>query len=151
MTVAPLGARVRAWLLDLLITPILPIALYLGLGALYHPNDIPSPVGAPIASALLIFHLLYAPLLLRRTGPHAGQTLGKQATGVRVVESHQGGPVSLPRGLTREVLGRSLLAFIPLYFIADHTLPFLGNRTRRAIHDIIARTVVLDARAGGAL
>ncbi|MCP9488505.1 MAG: hypothetical protein MSC31_01360 [Solirubrobacteraceae bacterium MAG38_C4-C5] len=43
------------------------------------------------------------------------------------------------------MLGRSLLAFIPLYFVADHLLPFFEGRTRRAIHDLLARTVVLDA------
>lgn len=145
MSPAPLGARAGAWLLDLLITPILPVALYLGLGVAFHPDDIPRPIGFPIAGALLTFHLLYAPVLLQRAGRHAGQTLGKQALGVRVVAGKTGGPVRSKKALLREIVGRSLLGFIPLYLVADLLLAFLDRPDRRAIHDIIADTRVVRA------
>lgn len=144
MSPAPLGARAGAWLLDLLVTPVLPIAFYVGVGAVFS-DDVPLAVGLPIIFVLLIGHLLYSPVLLQRTGRHAGQTLGKQALGVRVVRLEGDGPVRFPKALLREVFGRSLLAFIPLYLVADLLLAFLNRPNRRAIHDVIAGTRVVRA------
>lgn len=144
MRPAPLDARAGAWLLDLLITPILPMAFYLGVGAVFS-DDVPLAVGLPIVLALLAFHFLYSPVLLQRTGRHAGQTLGKQALGIRVVTLEGDGPVRFPKALLREIFGRSVLAFIPLYLLADLLLAFLNRPNRRAIHDVIAGTRVVRA------
>jgi uncharacterized RDD family membrane protein YckC len=144
MTPAPPGPRAGAWLLDLLITPTLPIAFYLGVGAIFS-DDVPLAVGLPLALVLLVLHLLYAPLLLLRTDPYAGQTLGKQALGVRVVTAEGGAPLTLREALLREIVARSLLALVPFYFLVDHLLPFFDRRSRRALHDKIAETRVIRA------
>jgi uncharacterized RDD family membrane protein YckC len=62
--------------------------------------------------------LLHAPVLLALRGSHAGQTLGKRTTGVHVVRL-DGIRIGLGRALLREIVGRSLLAVLPLYFAAN--------------------------------
>ena len=141
MTPAPLGRRAAAWVIDLVITVPAPLAPYLIVAVVVFADDVPLGVGLPLVAALVLFHLLYAPLLLRRTGPHAGQTVGKQAIGLSVRRS-DGDVVGFGRALGRELLARSLLGIVPLYTLVDLHSP-LSNDPRRAIHDIIADTLVV--------
>lgn len=143
MSPAPLGRRIGAWAIDLLITVIVPFALYLMIALVAFSDDVPLGVGLALVAVLLLFHLLYAPTLLARSGPAAGQTLGKRALGVRAARS-DGGTISFGRALRREVLGRSLLGLVPLYTAIDLLWP-LSNGPRRAVHDLIADTVVVEA------
>ncbi|MCP9488805.1 MAG: RDD family protein [Solirubrobacteraceae bacterium MAG38_C4-C5] len=143
MRPAALRPRIAAWGLDLLITPILPFVLYLAIAALFG-DDIPLAVALPIVALLLGFHLLYAPVLLTRIGDHAGQTIGKQLLGLRVTRPDDQ-PLDFRRALVREPLARSLLAFVPLYLVVDLLLPLLTPPRRRAMHDIIADTLVVRA------
>lgn len=143
MIPAPLGRRVAAWIIDLLITVPLPVALYLGIAVFVFGDDVPLGVALSLIAAALLFHLLYAPLLLRRTEPHAGQTLGKQVMGLSVRQSG-GDVVDFRRALRRELLGRSLLGLVPFYTLVDLLWP-MSNGPRRAIHDLISDTVVVEA------
>jgi len=140
---AALGPRIAAWALDLLITPVLPFVLYLGVAALLG-DDIPLAVALPVVAVLVGFHLLYAPVLLARVGQRAGQTLGKQALGLRVTRPDDQ-PVDFRRALVREPLARSLLGFVPIYTLLDLVLPLVNRPRRRAVHDLIADTLVVRA------
>lgn len=93
-------------------------------------------VGVPIA-------LLYAPLLMGRPGPRNGQTLGKQAMGIRVVRE-DGQPMTVGTGMLRDAFGRQLLAALSsgIYALFDYLWP-LWDRNRQCLHDKIARTRVV--------
>lgn len=141
MAPAPLARRAAAWLIDLLITVPSPVAIYLGIAVLVFGDDVPLGVVLLLIAAVLLFHLLYAPLLLGRAGSHAGQTLGKQIMALSVRRS-DGDVVDFRTALRRELLGRSLLGLVPFYTLVDLLWP-LSNGPRRAIHDLIADTEVV--------
>ncbi|MEV4422673.1 RDD family protein [Patulibacter sp. NPDC049589] len=84
--------------------------------------------------------VVYAPVLLSRPGPHNGQTLGKQALGLRVVRD-DGGPITLGRAIVREPVGTLLLAFVPFYSLIDALMVPIDRR-HRSLHDMIASTLV---------
>ena len=138
---APLGPRAAAWAIDLLLTVPVPFALYLGFATALFSDDVPLAVAVPAVGALLLFHLLYAPVLLSRRGPHAGQTIGKRALGLRVTRPG-GERLDFGKALVRELVARSLLGLIPLYSVLDLLRP-LTNDPRRAIHDSLADTLVV--------
>jgi uncharacterized RDD family membrane protein YckC len=95
----------------------------------------------------ILASILYAPLMLARRGEHNGQTLGKQLLGVRVVPT-AGGQVSLGQAMTRELLGRTVLAAITLglYSLID-SLWCLWDGRRQTLHDKIGSTEVRRADA----
>jgi uncharacterized RDD family membrane protein YckC len=126
-------ARVGATLLDAVI--IVVGALILGaIGAAIGGNN-GFAVGFWIGYA--IGFLLYPPLMLAYNG---GQTLGKQATGVRVVH-RDGQPIGLGRAWLREVPIKYVCGIIP--FI-DVLWPLWEERAR-AWHDFVAVTRVVQA------
>jgi uncharacterized RDD family membrane protein YckC len=88
---------------------------------------------------------LYAPLLMSRDGDRNGQTLGKQALGIRVVRERLA-PMDVPVGLLREALGKQILAVLTagIYLLVDLLWP-LGDAERQAVHDKIAQTWVVRA------
>ncbi len=96
-----------------------------------------------IAVSLLVA-ILYAPLMMARTN---GRTLGRMATGVRVVRV-DGAPMGAKRALLREVvikwglfygIGALTLWILPLI---DVLWP-LWDEQNRALHDLLARTHVV--------
>lgn len=99
-------------------------------------------VGLPVT-------VLYAPLLLARPGERNGQTIGKWAMGIRVI--NEGGlPVSLATAFRRETLGRQLPALLTygVYVPIDYLWP-LRDLRRQALHDKIGRTLVVSAAGTG--
>lgn len=95
-----------------------------------------------IGGATLAYQFLYLPLLLGRDGRRNGQTLGKQALGVRVVTA-EGYPVTYGRALRRELLGTALIMYvIGLYFFVDYAFGLFSSR-RQCLHDKIGSTYVL--------
>lgn len=100
-------------------------------------------IGIPLGIA-------YAPLLMIRRGRRNGQTLGKQAMGIRVVRE-SGAPVTLGNALLRELIGRQLLIAITfyLYAIPDYLWP-AWDRKHQCLHDKIASTLVVRATTASA-
>jgi uncharacterized RDD family membrane protein YckC len=95
----------------------------------------------------MVVAVLYAPLLLMRKGEHNGQTIGKQAVGIRVV--HQSGqPITGSVAALREVVGRSVLGAVTcgFYSLVD-SLWCLWDQRRQCLHDKIAGTFVLKQDA----
>lgn len=88
--------------------------------------------------------LLYAPVLMARGGARNGQTLGKQAVGIRVVRT-DGAPVGFWLGVLRSVVAQQLLTAITFYAYAvvDYLWP-LRDQQNQALHDKIAKTWVVQ-------
>ena len=97
--------------------------------------------------AVTVVALLYAPVLMNRTN---GQTLGKMATGIRVVRAN-GGPMTFGYAMLREVAVKYLLFGIAgaltfgLAQLIDYLWP-LWDEENRALHDMIvdSRVVLAD-------
>jgi uncharacterized RDD family membrane protein YckC len=86
----------------------------------------------------LLFGLLYVTIL--EGGPR-GQTLGKMALGIRVVDFNTGGTIGYPRGLLRYI-GR-IVSSIPC---ALGYLWMLWDKEKQTWHDKIATTVVVPVQ-----
>jgi uncharacterized RDD family membrane protein YckC len=88
---------------------------------------------------------LYAPLLMARGADRNGQTLGKQAMGIRVVRERLA-PMDVPVGLLREALGKQILGVLTagIYLLVDFLWPLFDSE-RQALHDKIAQTWVVRA------
>jgi uncharacterized RDD family membrane protein YckC len=101
---------------------------------------------------LALVPVLYAVLLLCRSGERNGQTWGKQVAGLRVIRN-DGEPVDLRTALVREGLVKALPGLIgfysglsglsSLFLLLDDLWP-LGDKENRAIHDHVAKTHVVQ-------
>ena len=136
------AARAAALLLDGLIVGVPIVALSAAAG---------SSGTAGIAVLWLLASVLYAPMLLARHGEHNGQTLGKQALGLRVVTT-AGVPVTFGVGVKRQLLGQTLIGLFTFgfYYLIDYAWPLWDER-KQALHDKIATTYVFSADADPAL
>jgi serine/threonine protein kinase/uncharacterized RDD family membrane protein YckC len=100
------------------------------------------------AAPPLVALVLEVPLM-RRKGRGAGQTLGKMATGTRVVDK-EGGAVTLRRAVVREcgmrffVFGGLSIFLAGIPILVDALWP-LWQRDDRALHDLAAGTRVVSA------
>lgn len=135
-------SRVGATILDTLVVGGVAVVLAVIAGAAGAPEE---TTGYIVIGAALLGTLIYAPVLMCRTGEHNGQTLGKQALSIRVVRQ-DAQPMTAQPALLREFVGKGLLGLIPFYTIVDDLFP-LGDRRRQAIHDKLASTFVVHADA----
>jgi uncharacterized RDD family membrane protein YckC len=107
--------------------------------------------GAIVAAILLVAAgvggaILYAPLLMVRSGERNGQTLGKQAIDMRVVR-RDGEPIGLGVAVLREVVFKWFFGVAitgGLFLIVDALWP-LFERNGLAVHDIATKTRVVEA------
>lgn len=148
------GHRVGAAVVDGLIVIAISLALGLLLGGLLAAAGSSTEdslvgglvVGSQVGSIAVGF--LYA-LLLLRAGSRNGQTLGKQAMGIRVVTA-DGRQVTFGTVAVREWLAKTFvfgfLAILTLYMatLLNFLWP-LWDRENRALHDMIASTRVVRA------
>ncbi len=74
-----------------------------------------------------------------------GQTLGKWVTGISIARHHDGGRPGFARVLLRSFVGYPL----SLVTLGVGFLLAIFNREGRALHDLIAGTVVVRTRGGG--
>ncbi len=108
-------------------------------------------IGAFIVTALVIaiVSFIYAPLLMMRSGEHNGQTLGKQALGIRVVRT-SGEPLDFTWAALREVVLKNLgvgiasSATFGIAFLVNYLWP-LWDDQNRALHDYVVSTRVVSA------
>jgi len=120
------------------------LAVFAALGA---TADTDGGVAAVVVAGLLavlafsIVALLYAPFLMARTN---GQTLGRMATGIRVIRA-DGQRMSFGYAVLREVLVKALLigvvasATIGIAWLLDVLWP-LWDEENRALHDFVVNT-----------
>jgi uncharacterized RDD family membrane protein YckC len=136
--------RAGAFVLDQLIIGAVAVAAVLA--ARVITGDVESDTAQIVAYAIAIpLGCLYAPLLMSRRGARNGQTLGKQALGIRVVRT-DGQPVGFWLGVLRTVVAQQLLTAITFYAYAvvDYLWP-LRDPQNQALHDKIASTWVVRA------
>jgi uncharacterized RDD family membrane protein YckC len=95
--------------------------------------------------AIAIISLLYAPLMMARTN---GKTLGRMATGIRVVRA-SGQPMTFSYAMLREVAVKALLFGIlgsitaGLANLVDYLWP-LWDDENRALHDFVVDSRVVQ-------
>jgi uncharacterized RDD family membrane protein YckC len=145
------GSRVGAQLIDwiiLLIPGAILTAVVVG-AALNDDSSWWAIVGAAALSVAIFaaLSLLYAPLLMMRSGARNGQTLGKQMIGITVVRDN-GQPLGFGYSALREVVVKNLAvgiasAIIPLIpWFLDNFWP-LWDDQNRALHDMAVQTHVV--------
>ncbi len=142
--------RAGAQLIDGAIILAITLALFvpLGIGAFDDdPSLVALALGAVVATLIATaVAFLYAPLLMARTN---GQTLGRMATGIRVVRAN-GQPMTFGWAMLREVAVKYLLFGVASSFTAgiasllDVLWP-LWDEENRALHDFLADTRVVRA------
>lgn len=95
----------------------------------------------------IVGFVVYAVLMLSRSGEHNGQTLGKQWLSLRVV-SISGAPVTFAVACKRDVLGRFIPTFLTfgLYGFID-LLWCLWDPRKQTLHDKVGGTYVFAAVA----
>ncbi|WP_354701487.1 hypothetical protein DSM112329_01803 [Paraconexibacter sp. AEG42_29] len=132
--------RAGAMLIDALILTAIALAVGITMSGAGASTD-----DATIAIYVVVFlaSVTYSPLLMARKGDANGQTVGKQALGIRVVHS-EGGEMTVPRGLLRDGLGKSVLGIIPFYTFVDVLVP-LFDAEKQALHDKLGKTFVVPA------
>lgn len=86
----------------------------------------------------LIVWLVITIVLMRRNG----QSIGKKATGIKVVRS-DGSPVSLARLVWMRNVLNWVISIIPLYGLIDAL--FIFGESRQCLHDKLADTIVVKA------
>ena len=144
--------RVGAAVIDGIIIGALAMVLLipLGIGAASVDGDagVGAIIGASIVTLLLflVIAFIYAPLLMSRTN---GQTLGRMATGIRVVRAN-GQPMTFGFAALREIAVKGLLVGIAgqvtfgLAGLIDVLWP-LWDEQNRALHDMVVNTRVVEA------
>jgi uncharacterized RDD family membrane protein YckC len=142
------GSRFAAQLIDWLILLVPIVVIVVIVVAVAAGSDVGAVVTAIVGFlAYLVAAICYAPLLMRREGPHNGQTLGKQALGVTVVRNN-GEPMNFGWAALREVVLKGLAvgiasSIIPLVpWLLDYLWP-LWDDENRALHDMAAQTHVV--------
>lgn len=91
------------------------------------------------ASGLVLFLVVNGYLLATR-----GQTVGKVAAGIRIVDQDTRQILSLPKVLLVRELPPALVGMIPVIggFIALIDIAFIFRQDRRCVHDMLANTIV---------
>jgi uncharacterized RDD family membrane protein YckC len=124
---ANFGRRFVAWLVDTILLGIV-------FGVVYVLID---PVTANLLS--LVGGLAYYGYF---EGSASGQTVGKKALGIRVIDFRAGGPIGFGRGLLRYI--GKVISSIPCFL---GFLWMLWDREKQTWHDKIATTVVVPESA----
>jgi uncharacterized RDD family membrane protein YckC len=138
------GRRLLATLIDAVLVPAVAILLMLVTGVLEHAADWSAsalPILRMILLGLASYVLLNLWLLWKR-----GQTVGKAAMGIGIVDAKTGARVPLWRLFIRGLFFPTLyLVVLVPYFalipLIDQALIFV--RQRRCIHDWLCRTSVV--------
>lgn len=160
---ASFWSRVGATLLDgLVILAIAAIPVILGIVLIVNAVDTNSydnsaevTNGGALAGGILfiiigaILGMLYEPLLTARKGAHNGQTLGRQAAGIRITDL-RGGPITAGQAWGRYLFKQFVIGGIGGTFTGGlagllNYLWMLWDSNKQCWHDKIANTLVLRA------
>jgi uncharacterized RDD family membrane protein YckC len=149
-------SRVGAQLIDAILIGVvatLVIVILVAIGASgFLANDTAGVVGVIVTSLIggllvLAIVVVYAPLMMSRTD---GQTLGRMATGIRVVRA-DGKPMDFGYAMLREVVVKWLLFNVVggsvtfgLAWFVDVLWP-LWDEENRALHDMVVNSRVIRA------
>jgi uncharacterized RDD family membrane protein YckC len=145
--------RVGAYILDIIIITI-PLLIVFGLLGGFDEIDqdsapfSPMSEGEDLAYTLLglVVTMLYFILF---EGSASGQTIGKRALSIRVINQQTGGSIGYPRALGRNAV-RSLPSLIPLvsfFWGLLDALWMLWDKENQTLHDKAAGTLVVPVAA----
>src|SRR4051794_39073625 len=135
--------RVGATLLDGVIISALALVVAIVVAAAGGGDDAGSTAGW---ISWLLIGSAYVTATMSRKGIHNGQTLGKQAAGIRVVRDDRR-PIRLGLAALREVGLKYFAANLVLGigWLVDSLWP-LGDEQNRAVHDMIVKTHVVSTK-----
>lgn len=138
-SIAGVGARVKAGVIDQLVCLGLYVALVVAFLALGSPMG--SAIGAWAGAVLVIlgFLILYGYYLLFE-GLRDGQTIGKRAAGIRVVKDG-GYSISFGASAARNIL--RIIDFQPVGLPAVGLLSIAFSKSGKRIGDMVAGTIVV--------
>jgi uncharacterized RDD family membrane protein YckC len=152
------GSRVAAALVDVVVLglPLTVLTIVAATAFIPAAANYSEDGATPVFFLFLVFGpivawvvaALYSGFLMGRPGTHNGQTLGKQALGIRVVRT-SGQPISFWYATLREGVVKGLVSFIGSFVFYIPTLldclwP-LWDRDNRALHDMVVSTRVVKA------
>ena len=139
-TYASWGSRLGAYLLDVLIL-FVPLIVAIVLIAAADPDD---ESGLWIVAAILYLAALVLPFVYFTvmTGSERGQTYGKRALGIRVVDQ-QGERIGYGRAFGRYAI-TAVFGFFVIPVILDYLWP-LWDGQNQALHDKVASSFVVRA------
>jgi uncharacterized RDD family membrane protein YckC len=120
---ASFGRRFVAWVIDFLLIGLIAYAIRLGAGQI---------AGNLIGLAIGIAYFGYL------EGSNSGQTIGKRALGIRVIDFNTGGPIGFGRAVIR-YFGR-IVSYIPCFL---GFFWMLWDKERQCWHDKFATDVVV--------
>ncbi len=132
-------ARAGATLIDVVI--LIGVAIVIGLLFAAIGNSDSGVLGGVIFYYVAVF--IYAPLTMMRSGEHNGQTLGRQATGIRVVRE-SGEPMGFWWSVLRELVCKGVLSLFTVPLLISYLWPLWDDRNQ-ALHDKMASTLVVEA------
>jgi uncharacterized RDD family membrane protein YckC len=141
-TLAPLGRRFAARLIDGLLLVVVGFVLVVAFGDVRMSGgtyDVPGWA----QWAMWLLAVTYEIVLV----VSSGQTIGKRALGIRVADATTGAVPNLDQAVRRCV--PTLLQQVPIISALAWVLyaPVLWNGRRQGMHDRLAGTVVVDLRA----
>jgi len=102
-------------------------------------DDLSEETGLAVMWVIIAMMLLVQALLLGRLG----QSIGKAAMGIRIVDADTGRNAGFMRNVLMRVIVNWMLCFIPLYLLVDAAM--ISREDRRCVHDLMARTRVVNA------
>jgi uncharacterized RDD family membrane protein YckC len=101
-------------------------------------------LGIWIILAGVVGSIVYAPVMVARSGNGNGLTMGKRAVGVRAVRD-DGRPIGFWLGMLREFVVPIVFGILltgGLFWLVDALWPLVDSRNR-AVHDIVSGTHVV--------
>ena len=139
------GARLGAAIIDTLImlVIVLPAVFFFGFGdLLLNPSPDPGTLVTMGLAGFVVYALVQGYFLATR-----GQTLGKMVVGVRIVDAESKEIIPLWKVLGLRVFVFQALGQVPfvgpLILLVD--VLFIFSERRRCLHDLLARTIVVNA------
>ena len=135
LTPAGLGSRFLAVLLDFFIASAI-VMLVARLAAMVLPSGLATAFYTTTSFVVLTGYHIWFEVRSQ------GRTLGKRATGLRVVDG-RGLPITLEQSFVRNVV--RVLDFLPVFYGAGGLVSLI-DRDRRRLGDILADTLVVQER-----
>ena len=142
------GSRVGATLLDgLIVTVAIVVVVLIIVGVVAANETAGIIVGIILGLATLVASVCYAAFFMKRPGERNGQTLGKQAVGIRAVRDN-GEPFGFGQAFLREFVVKGLLFgsvgsfFLYIPTLLDWLWP-LWDDSDRCLHDMVVTTHVI--------
>jgi uncharacterized RDD family membrane protein YckC len=133
------GSRVGAYLLDSLLL-LVPLALFFGVAVATNPDD-DSGVWVALGAVYLATFALPFVYFTIMHGSERGQTYGKRALGIRVVDGGAGGSIGYGRAF-----GRYAIMFVFGIFVVPILLDYLWplwDEKNQALHDKVVGSLVV--------